>query len=44
VDKPSDIVPAIKEGMAVTASGAPFLLEVVVKQGYEFSRYPLAGL
>jgi acetolactate synthase I/II/III large subunit len=44
VEKPNDIVPAIKEAVGVTQSGAPFLLECVVKEGYDFSRYPLAGL
>ncbi|MEA2964977.1 MAG: hypothetical protein QOI46_5075 [Alphaproteobacteria bacterium] len=44
VEKPTDIVPAIKDAVAVTQSGAPFLLEIVAKQGYDFSRYPLAGL
>jgi acetolactate synthase-1/2/3 large subunit len=44
IDKPADIAPAIKEACGVTESGAPFLLEIVVKEGYEFSRYPLAGL
>ena len=44
VEKPADIVPAIKDAVAVTESGAPFLLEIVAKQGYDFSRYPLAGL
>ena len=44
VEKPADIVPAIKEAVAVTQSGAPFLLEFVVKEGRDFSRYPLAGL
>ena len=44
VEKPADIVPAIKKAVAVTQSGAPFLLEFVVKEGYDFSRYPLAGL
>jgi len=44
VKKPADIVPAIKDAVAVTQSGAPFLLEIVAKQGYDFSRYPLAGL
>ncbi|MEA2905648.1 MAG: hypothetical protein QOI12_3035 [Alphaproteobacteria bacterium] len=44
VDKPADIVPAIKEAVAVTESGSPFLLEVVVKEGHDFSRYNLAGL
>ena len=44
VEKPAAIVPAIKEAVGVTSSGAPFLLEIVVKEGYDFSRYPLAGL
>ncbi|MCC6780913.1 MAG: thiamine pyrophosphate-requiring protein [Hyphomicrobiales bacterium] len=44
VEKPAEIVPAIEEAVAVTRSGAPFLLELVVKEGYDFSRYPLAGL
>ena len=41
---PADIVPAIREAVDVTESGAPFLLEFVVKEGYDFSRYELAGL
>jgi acetolactate synthase-1/2/3 large subunit len=44
VEKPAQIVPAIKDAVRVTESGAPFLLEIVVKEGYDFSRYPLAGL
>jgi acetolactate synthase-1/2/3 large subunit len=44
VEKPADIVAGIKEGVAVTETGAPFLLEFVVKEGRDFSRYPLAGL
>ena len=44
VETPTDIVPAIKDAVAVTESGAPFLLEFVVKEGYDFSRYELAGL
>ena len=44
VEKPSAIVPAIKEAVGVTESGAPFLLEIVVKEGQDFSRYNLAGL
>ncbi|HEX8826518.1 MAG TPA: thiamine pyrophosphate-dependent enzyme, partial [Xanthobacteraceae bacterium] len=39
VEKPSDIVPAIKEAVVVTETGVPFLLEFVVKEGYDFSRY-----
>ena len=44
VEKPKDIVGAIKDAVRVTEGGAPFLLEIVVKEGYDFSRYPLAGL
>jgi acetolactate synthase I/II/III large subunit len=39
VEKPTDIVTAIKDAVIVTESGAPFLLEFVVKEGYDFSRY-----
>ena len=39
-----DIAPAIKDAVRVTESGAPFLLEIMVKEGYDFSRYELAGL
>jgi hypothetical protein len=41
---PDDIIPAIKEAVAVIKSGAPFLLEFIVKQGYDFSRDNVAGL
>jgi acetolactate synthase I/II/III large subunit len=40
VEKPGAIVGAIKEAVSVTESGAPFLLEIMAKQGYDFSRYP----
>jgi acetolactate synthase I/II/III large subunit len=40
VAKPADIVPAIKDAVVVTETGVPFLLEFVVKEGYDFSRYP----
>jgi acetolactate synthase I/II/III large subunit len=39
VEKPADIVSGIKEAVGVTESGAPFLLEFVVKEGRDFSRY-----
>jgi acetolactate synthase-1/2/3 large subunit len=39
VEKPADIVGAIKEAVDVTEKGAPFLLEFVVKEGRDFSRY-----
>jgi acetolactate synthase-1/2/3 large subunit len=44
VEKPSDIVGAIKEAVTTTESGAPYLLEFIVKEGRDFSRYALAGL
>jgi acetolactate synthase-1/2/3 large subunit len=43
VEKPADIVGAIREAVDVTSSGRPFLLEIVAKQGYDFSRYPFSG-
>ena len=39
VDRPADIAAAIKEGLDVNAKNKPFLLEVVAKEGYDFSRY-----
>jgi glyoxylate carboligase len=40
VEKPADIAGAIKDAVGVTQSGAPILIEIMAKQGYEFSRYP----
>jgi hypothetical protein len=37
------IVDGIKGAVGVTQSGAP-LLEFVLKEGRDFSRYPLGGL
>jgi acetolactate synthase I/II/III large subunit len=39
VEKPADIAGGIKEAVGVTEKGAPFLLEFVVKEGRDFSRY-----
>ena len=39
VEKPGEIVGAIKEAVSVTEKGSPFLLEFVVKEGRDFSRY-----
>jgi acetolactate synthase-1/2/3 large subunit len=44
VEKPDAIASAFKEGIKITESGKPVLLEFVVKEGYDFSRYPLPGL
>ena len=43
VEKPAEIVPAIKEAVKTTESGKPFLLEIVAKEGYDFSRYARGG-
>jgi thiamine pyrophosphate-dependent acetolactate synthase large subunit-like protein len=40
VETPGDIVPALKEGVTVNEAGKPFLVEFMVKEGYEFSDYP----
>jgi len=39
VEQPADIVPAIKAAVGVVNGGAPYLLEFVVKEGQDFSRY-----
>ena len=40
VEKPSEIVAAIKEAVDdQRARAAPFLIEIVAKEGYDFSRY-----
>ena len=44
VEKPDDFLPALDEAKKITASGAPFLIECMVKEGYEFSRDALPGL
>ena len=43
VEKPGEIVPAIKAALDATGRGAPFLLEFMVKEGYDFSRYSAAA-
>src|ERR1700761_734920 len=39
VEKPSDIVGGLKEAVDTTEKSSPFLLEFVVKEGHDFSRY-----
>jgi acetolactate synthase-1/2/3 large subunit len=39
VDNPNDIQSAIKTAIDTTEKGQPFLLEIVAKEGYDFSRY-----
>ena len=44
IEEPEDFIPALEVAKEVTKSGKPYLLECVVKQGYEFSRDTLPGL
>jgi acetolactate synthase-1/2/3 large subunit len=44
VTTPDEIIPAIEEAIETTRKGSPFLLEFIVKEGYDFSRYALDGL
>ena len=39
VEKPADIAGAIREALQTTAGGKPFLIEIMAKEGYDFSRY-----
>ena len=39
VEKPDDFVPALKRAIAVTETGRPAVLDCVVKEGYDFSKY-----
>ena len=39
VEKPGDIAGALKEAMDANESGKPFLVEIMAKEGYDFSRY-----
>ena len=39
VDKPDDFLPALDEAISITETGRPALLDCMVKEGYDFSRY-----
>ncbi len=39
VEKPDEFVPALKRAIAVTETGSPAVLDCVVKEGYDFSKY-----
>jgi acetolactate synthase-1/2/3 large subunit len=39
VEKPDDFVPALKQAIEVTKTGQPALLECIVKEGYDFSKF-----
>jgi hypothetical protein len=38
VEKPADIAATIKAAIETTSRGQPYLMEIVAKQGYDFSR------
>ena len=40
VEHPSDFKPTFEKAVEVTTTGQPTLVEVIVKEGYDFSRYP----
>ena len=39
VEDPAEIKPALKEAIEITEKGAPYLLEIITKEGHDFSRY-----
>ena len=40
VEKPDHFIPALKDAIEVTKTGQPALIECIVKEGFDFSRYP----
>jgi thiamine pyrophosphate-dependent acetolactate synthase large subunit-like protein len=40
VEKVDDFLPSLREAIEVTESGNPALLDCIVKEGYDFSKYP----
>ena len=40
VEKPDDFIPAFKRAIEVTKTGQPALVEVITKEGFDFSKYP----
>ncbi len=42
VEHPSDFIPVFEKAAEVTGTGQPALIEVIVKEGYDFSRYPVS--
>ncbi len=39
VETPDEIVPALTAAMDANAAGKPYLVEIIAKEGYDFSRY-----
>ena len=40
VEKPTDFIPVLKDAIEVTKTGQPGMIECMVKEGYDFSKYP----
>ena len=40
VEQPEQIVPSLQQAIEVTKTGTPALVEFIVKEGFDFSRYP----
>jgi acetolactate synthase-1/2/3 large subunit len=40
VEKPDEIVPSLTQAIEITKTGSPALVECIVKEGFDFSRYP----
>ena len=40
VERVDDFLPSLKDAIEITKTGQPALLECIVKEGYDFSRYP----
>ena len=40
VDQPDEFVPTLEKAIEVTKTGQPALIECMVKEGYDFSKYP----
>jgi acetolactate synthase-1/2/3 large subunit len=40
VEQPEEIVPALTQAIEITKTGAPALVECIVKEGFDFSLYP----
>ncbi len=40
VEQPEQIVPSLQQAIEVTKTGKPALVEFIVKEGFDFSRYP----
>jgi acetolactate synthase-1/2/3 large subunit len=40
VEKPDAFLPALEEAIAATKTGRPALIDVIVKEGYDFSKHP----